>query len=93
VPDVRLERFASAFPGIVDIVAERPEHLSEGAGKASIEDEDIFTLLERRPCTLEDIAEGLGVHVAEVLKHLDALRVAGRVTTSAREGRTFWMPS
>jgi wyosine [tRNA(Phe)-imidazoG37] synthetase (radical SAM superfamily) len=93
VPDVRLERFASAFPGIVDIVAERPEHLAEGAGKAAIEDEDVFTLLERRPCTLEDIAEGLGAHVAEVLKHLDALRVAGRVTTSAREGRTFWMPS
>lgn len=93
VPDVRLERFASAFPGIVDIVAERPEHLSEGAGKAAIEDEDIFTLLERRPCTLEDIAEGLGAHVAEVLKRLDALRVAGRVTTSAREGRTFWIPS
>jgi biotin operon repressor len=89
---VRLERFASAFPGVVDIVAERSGHLSDGVG-AAIEDEDILTLVSRRPCTLEDIAEGLGAHVAEVLKHLDALRVAGHVTTSVRDGRTFWRPS
>lgn len=93
LPDVRLERFASAFPGMVDIVAERPERLLESAGAAGIEDDDILTLVSRRPCTLEDIADGLGAHVAEVLKHLDALRTAGRVTTSAREGRTFWIPS
>lgn len=93
LPDVRLERFASAFPGVVDIVAERPERLSEGTGAAGIEDDDILTLVSRRPCTLEDIADGLGAHVAEVLKHLDALRTAGRITTAAREGRTFWIPS
>lgn len=92
VPDVALERFASAFPGVVDIVAERAGHLSEDM-RAVVDDEDILTLVSRRPCTLEDIAEGLGAHVAEVLKRLDALRAAGRVTTSTREGRTFWIPS
>ncbi|HHJ98997.1 MAG TPA: radical SAM protein [Actinobacteria bacterium] len=93
LPNVRLERFASAFPGVVDIVAERPEHLSEGTGAAGIKDEDILSLVSRRPCTLEDIADGLGAHVAEVLKHLDALRTAGRITAAAREGRIFWIPS
>jgi predicted ArsR family transcriptional regulator len=51
---------------------------------------DIPALLGRRPCTSADLASGLGIHVNEALKRLDALIKAGKVTTVLVGGRTFY---
>jgi wyosine [tRNA(Phe)-imidazoG37] synthetase (radical SAM superfamily) len=53
-------------------------------------DEDILALLKRRPCTSEDVANGLGIHVNEALKLLEALDNAGRVTTVVSGGRAYY---
>jgi wyosine [tRNA(Phe)-imidazoG37] synthetase (radical SAM superfamily) len=51
---------------------------------------DILGLLARRPCTVLDIAGGLGVHENEVLKHLDSLLVLKLVVAIQPNGKTFY---
>lgn len=41
--------------------------------------DDVLTLLKRRPCTVEDIASGLGLHRNEVLKYIEELSVQGKI--------------
>jgi wyosine [tRNA(Phe)-imidazoG37] synthetase (radical SAM superfamily) len=60
-------------------------HQRPWAGRA-----DIVNLLRRRPCALEDVAEGLGLHPGEVAKHLAEL-VRRRVLVCDRQGaKTFY---
>ncbi|MBN1192433.1 MAG: radical SAM protein [Coriobacteriia bacterium] len=86
-----LERLSLLLPGTVDITAERTDSASTAGERSSVRDDEIVSLVERRPCTAEDIATGLGMHVAEVLKRLDVLRVGGAVTTTVRGDRTFYI--
>ena len=71
VPVSQLERIASQlFPNaevIADYraISQRHECLSQ--------QEDILMLLKRRPCTIEDIANGLGMHRNETVKCIQAL--------------------
>lgn len=52
--------------------------------------EEILALLRRRPCTLEDVTVGLGVHASEVVKHLDEL-LREHVLACEKSGtRTFY---
>jgi len=53
--------------------------------------EDILDMLGRRPCTVLDLATGLGIPPSEALKHLDALIAAGTVTTVVLGERRFYI--
>lgn len=78
------------FPGHVDIVSETGRNDVPGAASDRIEDADILALLGRRPCTSKDIAAGLGLHITEALKHLEALISAKKVKTVVTGGRNFY---
>ena len=82
-----LKRF---FPMDVQIIAgtsgEEPQLLESNR----IEADDIMALLARRPCTCDDVAVGLGVHVAEALKHLELLTTTGKATVVLDDGRAFY---
>ena len=41
--------------------------------------EDILTLLQRRPCSIEDISAGLGLHRNEVVKYIEELSAEGKI--------------
>jgi len=86
----QLEELRHHFPGRVEVVAERPAAGSDGGPGNDLDDERILALLSRRPCTIADIASGLGVHAADVVKHVEALRARGRVETLLRDGRTYY---
>lgn len=45
-------------------------------------EERVLALLSRRPCTLADVAAGLGIHRNEAVKYLTKLAGEGRVTVS-----------
>ena len=53
--------------------------------------EEILDSLGRRPCTVLDLATGLEIPAPEALKHLDALIVAGAVTTVPLGERRFYL--
>jgi wyosine [tRNA(Phe)-imidazoG37] synthetase (radical SAM superfamily) len=44
--------------------------------------EEVLAMLQRRPCSVEDIAQGLGIHRNEAIKHLEELRVQSGVEVS-----------
>ena len=89
-----LEELLSAkelLPGMVEIIREDgPDHFDVSVFSESRE-EDVLALLRRRPCTSEDIADGLGIHVTEALKRLNVLVNLGKVTSTVSGGRNFYM--
>jgi len=52
--------------------------------------EEILALLRRRPCSLQDIVAGLGIHPNEAIKHLTALTSEELVGTAQENGRTYY---
>jgi wyosine [tRNA(Phe)-imidazoG37] synthetase (radical SAM superfamily) len=86
----RMRLLKNFFPGEVELIGEREQAVSDTPARAGIEDDDVMGLIGRRPCTFVDVATGLGVHVTEAVKHLDALVAAGKVKTVLEAGRTFY---
>ncbi len=78
------------FPAKVEIITERESESARLARFGEAKDVEVLALLRRRPSTPEDVANGLGIHVAEALKLLEALVKAGRVTTISVGGKTFY---
>ena len=56
----------------------------------SIKRDDVLMLLKRRPCSVEDIAAGLGLHRNEVVKYLDELRSEGRVEVATKFNQLYY---
>lgn len=92
----RMREVATLFPGDVDIICDfahskHPGAISAGDAGART-DAEILALLKRRPCTVADIAAGLGLHVLDVLKHLDVLCSQARVSVVRMDQKTFYVP-
>jgi wyosine [tRNA(Phe)-imidazoG37] synthetase (radical SAM superfamily) len=52
--------------------------------------EDVLTLLKRRPCCVEDIAAGLGLHRNEVVKYVKELSSAGRIEAKPQNQQLYY---
>jgi wyosine [tRNA(Phe)-imidazoG37] synthetase (radical SAM superfamily) len=91
VSEGRMLALASLFPGPVDVVTAREEPEASGGSGPGTGERAILTLLQRRPCTAADVAEGLGIHLNEALKTLDHLAAAARVKTVASADKTFYI--
>lgn len=86
VPPEQMASFAALFTPAAEVI-------SRGALSADDLDaspEDVLALLSRRPCTMDDIAAGLGIHHGEALKLVTPLTETGAVETSLHEGRRFY---
>lgn len=51
---------------------------------------DIINLLKRRPCTIEDISNGLQIHRTETVKHIDELLHKGIINKNNIDNKTFY---
>lgn len=55
---------------------------------------DVLELLQRRPCSVEDIAQGLGIHRNEVVKYIEELISEGAIDSEIQnETRYYKTPS
>jgi wyosine [tRNA(Phe)-imidazoG37] synthetase (radical SAM superfamily) len=82
-----LKRF---FPEPVDIIGETaPQPVQERTFPA-VREHDILALLARRPCTAEDVAAGLRLHVNEALKHLQRLVATEKAVVSFKNEKAFY---
>jgi wyosine [tRNA(Phe)-imidazoG37] synthetase (radical SAM superfamily) len=61
-----------------------------GSEESGVLRDDILALVARRPCSVEDIANGLMMNRAHVLKHLDDLVSRRLVTYTLRNGRVYY---
>jgi len=51
---------------------------------------DVLTLLRRRPCSVEDIAAGLGIHRNEVAKYVEELYAEGKIEAKLQNQRLYY---
>jgi wyosine [tRNA(Phe)-imidazoG37] synthetase (radical SAM superfamily) len=87
VSRAELQELAAAFGSRAEVIADyRP---GPEAADFAPQREDITALLRRRPCTIDDIAEGLGLHRNEVIKYVNEL-VAHSVLETRRRGTTLY---
>ncbi|HOJ59428.1 MAG TPA: radical SAM protein [bacterium] len=78
------------FPAPVDIISHRRRDRSLASASFHVSSQDVLALLSRRPCTSSDIASGLNMPLNEVLKQLDVLATAGKLSTSVTSGKRFY---
>ena len=52
--------------------------------------EDVLTLLQRRPCSIEDIAAGLGLHRNEVVKYIEELSSEGKIEAKSQSQQLYY---
>jgi len=62
------------------------KHIERGA-------EDVLSMLKRRPCSLNDICSGLGIHHNEALKYVTHFQQQGFVHSERKDGTTFFKAS
>jgi len=82
-----LQELAGLFTPHAEVIADTvPTDGDRVAGHA-----DILALLSRRPCTVADIAAGLGIHHGEGLKAVTALVATGALELHTHEDRSFYV--
>ena len=86
----QMKELINIIPGNVEIISDFKWHGRRARFSFKTGDKDILSLLGRRPCTSADVARGLGIHVTEALKHLEALIKAGEVETVLVDEQTFY---
>jgi wyosine [tRNA(Phe)-imidazoG37] synthetase (radical SAM superfamily) len=90
VPLAALERLRGAFAGRAEVIAEEPRVVPGDPGVGRDAGAEILALVSRRPCTVEGIASGLGLHPNEVVKRVERLCGEGLVRTDRRENGVFY---
>jgi wyosine [tRNA(Phe)-imidazoG37] synthetase (radical SAM superfamily) len=93
VPEKQMSVLSGLFSGEVEIICDFSRGKSEPSISSEGRDADILALLGRRPCTADDIAAGLGLHVLDVLKRLDILLAGARVKLVVAEDKAFYARS
>jgi len=85
----RLAELASIFDPPAEVIADyhavhRQEEFAHGR-------EEILDMLRRRPCSVEDIAGGLGMHRNAVLKYVEELKAENQLEESLTAGKVHYM--
>jgi len=89
VPPDEIARLASLIAENAEVVADY-RHVHEQLAFAA-RGEDVMSLLRRRPCTIEDIASGLGMHRNEAVKYVEQFLAEGRLGGKKRNHRTYYV--
>jgi len=88
VPSERLNELARLFQPAAEVIA---DHRGSGmrskvqAGRGAV-----LGLLRRRPCTVKDVADGLGLHPTEALKLVTGLERRHQVTGRLAGGQRYY---
>lgn len=91
VPLFQLEKIAQRLFQNTEVIADYNRTIQYH--EYTLHQEDILTLLKRRPCTLEDIAGGLGIHRNEAAKIIQDLLSKKRITLTSGYYRPLTPPA
>jgi wyosine [tRNA(Phe)-imidazoG37] synthetase (radical SAM superfamily) len=83
-----LNSLAQMFRPRAEVIAELP-HATKRSD-CDVDSEAVNQLLRRRPCTFEDLAEGLAAHPAAILKCLDHLIAQEQIQTTRLGDQFFY---
>lgn len=83
----QLSALSPLFYPAAEIIAEyNPEH----APDVHANQRTIFSMLQRRPCTMEQIADTFGMHLNEVSKYLGNLMRSGRIEVKHKNTAIYY---
>jgi wyosine [tRNA(Phe)-imidazoG37] synthetase (radical SAM superfamily) len=88
VPRDLLTQLASVFRPTAEIIAEF--HATQAQAVSAASRDRVVTLLERRPCTLDEIAQAVGMHRGEVVKYIEYLNTQGRLRQTHVQGHLYY---
>jgi wyosine [tRNA(Phe)-imidazoG37] synthetase (radical SAM superfamily) len=88
VPQKTLEAITNRLYKNVEVIADY-ESIHEQQD-FPIRRKDVLTLLKRRPCSVEDIAEGLGLHRNEVVKYIEELSSQGKIEAKPQNQQLYY---
>jgi hypothetical protein len=83
-----MEACAALFAGAVDVIREREE--PQPCSWRSSTDAEVLALLRRRPCTVEGVSAGLGMHPHEAAKQLETLCRQGTARPVRKANEVFY---
>ncbi len=84
----KLERLAAQLSNRAEVIADyRDVH---GHEEFVSRREDVLTLLLRRPCSVDDIASGLGLHRNEAVKYLEELLTEGKIEAHDQKHHLYY---
>jgi wyosine [tRNA(Phe)-imidazoG37] synthetase (radical SAM superfamily) len=94
----KLQAIAVQLGEKAEVIADFSFHLhrKDSENKADVSSEEksrtetLFSVLKRRPCSLEEICSGLGWHRDEVLKYVTCLQQKGVVIAEEKDGIVFF---
>jgi wyosine [tRNA(Phe)-imidazoG37] synthetase (radical SAM superfamily) len=88
VSQTRLNEIATQFNPPAEIIADyRGVHAQTDF---VIQKTTILEMLSRRPCTLDDVADGLGIHRNEAIKYIEELKTANLLEIRKSGEQTFY---
>jgi len=88
VPQKQLENLTQMLYEKAQVIADyKGVHKQESF---SAKREDVLTLLKRRPCSIEDIAAGLGLHRNEVVKYVEELSSEGKIEARPQNQQLYY---
>ena len=87
VPRDLLAELALLFDPPAEIIAEFSSDRSESV---KADETAVLGMLQRRPCTLDDICTVFGMHRNEALKYVGKLTRTGLALQHAKQGRTYF---
>lgn len=88
VPQKQLNDLAAQLYENAEVVADyKSVHKQQDF---SVRREDVLTLLKRRPCSIEDIAAGLGLHRNEVVKYIEELSSEGKIESKPHNQQLYY---
>lgn len=88
VDESRLEEIAGLLGPNAQVAADYSR--VEGADGVVVEQGQLFEMLKRRPCSVDDICHGLGVTRQEAMTYIKDLEKEGKIFWEVREGKKFF---
>jgi biotin operon repressor len=83
-----LENIASKLAENTEVIADY-QHVHDQETFTATRDE-ILELLRRRPCSIEDIAQGLSLHRNEVVKYVEELSSLGELVSEIQNNQLYY---
>jgi wyosine [tRNA(Phe)-imidazoG37] synthetase (radical SAM superfamily) len=88
VPYERMTELASMFDPVAEVIADYDGVFEQR--EFSMGPEYVLEMLRRRPCDLDDVAHGLGIHRSWATKYLKMLEGKELVESETIAGKTFY---
>jgi len=89
VPQERMEAIADFMGPQAEVIADYTG--VHDRGEFHLTQNDVLDLLKRRPCSLDDISTGLGLHRNEVIKYVQELLDHDSIRMEKRNDKTLYM--